>query len=111
MYATSGRHIGSASRLARSVVAMQLTKNGAYEPMWAREGLFYRESENMVLRRLEGGNFGGPQTIFEGHFERDPGANLASYDIDPSGRFFIMLKSAAQAREFRVVKNWGSELP
>lgn len=106
----SGRDEVYASRLDRAGEPMQLTKTGASEPMWAREGLFYRESERMVLRRLEGGNFGAPQTIFDGHFERDPGANLASYDIDPNGRFFIMLKSAAHPRELRVVKNWGSEL-
>ena len=43
----------------------------------------------------------------EGHFERDPGANLARYHVDPQGRFFIMLKSAVRPRELRVVRNWG----
>ena len=79
--------------------------------MWAREGLFYREGDNMILRPLDRGALGAPQVVFEGHFERDPGANLASYDVDPQGRFFIMLKSAVRPREIRVVKNWGSELP
>jgi Tol biopolymer transport system component len=107
----SGRDEVYASRLDRAGEAMQLTKNGASEPVWAREGLFYREGENMVLRALVGGKLGAPQMIFQGHFEQDPGANLASYDVDPEGRFFIMLKSAAQPRELRVVKNWGTELP
>lgn len=107
----SGRDEVYAARLDRGGGAIQLTQTGASEPVWAREGLFYREGETIVVRPLESGNLGAPQTIFEGHFERDPGANLASYDVDPAGRFFIMLKSAAQPREFRVVKNWGSELP
>jgi Tol biopolymer transport system component len=107
----SGRDEVYVARLDRAGEAMQLTQSGASEPVWAREGLFYREGEHMVLRPVERGNFGAPQLIFEGHFERDPGANLASYDVDPEGRFFVMLKSAAQPRELRVVKNWGSELP
>ena len=63
-----------------------------------------------MLRALESGSLGEPRVLFEGHFERDPGANLASYDVDPQGRFFIMLKSALQPRELRVVRNWGTEL-
>ena len=35
---------------------------------------------------------------------------LAAYDVDFQGRFFIMLKSALQPRELRVVKNWGTEV-
>ena len=88
-----------------------MTTLGATEPVWTREGLFYREGESMVLRAFVGGDPGEPRVLFEGHFERDPGSNLAAYDVDPQGRFFIMLKSASQPRELRVVKNWGSELP
>ena len=47
--------------------------------------------------------------MFEGHFERDPGANLAAYDVD-GRRNFIMLKSALISRELRIVQNWGTEL-
>jgi hypothetical protein len=64
----------------------------------------------MMLRALKAVTLGEPQAIFEGHFELDQGANLASYDVDPQGRFFIMLKNALQPRELRIVKNWGSEL-
>ena len=106
----SGRDEVYVARLDRAGEAMQVTKAGATEPVWAREGLFYREGERVMLRALESGSLGEPQALFEGHFERDPGANLASYDVDPQGRFFIMLKSALQPRELRVVKNWGSEL-
>jgi eukaryotic-like serine/threonine-protein kinase len=106
----SGRDEVYTARLDRTGETMQMTRTGATEPVWAREGLFYREGESVVLRALESGNLREPRALFEGHFERDPGANLASYDVDPQGRFFIMLKSALQARELRIVKNWGSEL-
>jgi serine/threonine-protein kinase len=106
----SGRDEVYVARLDRSAETMQMTRTGATEPVWAREGLFYRDGESVVLRALESGRFGEPRVLFEGHFERDPGANLASYDVDPEGRFFIMLKSAMQPRELRVVRNWGSEL-
>ena len=106
----SGRDEVYVARLDRAGDALQVTKAGATEPMWAREGLFYREGERVMLRALIRETLGEPQALFEGHFERDPGSNLASYDVDPQGRFFIMLKSALQPRELRVVKNWGTEL-
>jgi hypothetical protein len=106
----SGRDEVYVARLDRGDDAIQVTTGGATEPVWAREGLFYREGESIVLRVLEGRGLGEPRSLFEGHFERDPGSNLASYDVDPRGRFFIMLKSALQPRELRVVKYWGSEL-
>jgi Tol biopolymer transport system component len=108
---SSGRDEVYATRLDRPGDTLQVSKSGATEPVWGREGLFYREGEHMLLRTLDGASLGEPQSIFEGHFERDPGSNLASYDVDPQGRFFIMLKSASQPREVRVVKNWGTELP
>jgi hypothetical protein len=64
----------------------------------------------MMLRVLEKGALGEPRLIFEGHFERDPGSNLAAYDVDAQGRF-IMLKSALRPPEIRIVQNWGVELP
>jgi serine/threonine-protein kinase len=106
----SGRDEVYVARLDRAGEAVQMTQTGATEPVWTREGLFYREGESVVLRTLESGTLGEPHVLLEGHFERDPGANLASYDVDPQGRFFIMLKSALQPRELRVVKNWGTEL-
>ena len=87
-----------------------VTRLGASEPAWAREGLFYREGERMMLAPFVKGRPGVPQSLFEGHFERDPGANTAAYDVAADGRFFIMLKSASSPRELRIVRNWGTEL-
>jgi Tol biopolymer transport system component len=105
-----GRDEVYVARLDRAGEAMQVTRTGATEPVWTREGLFYREGGRMMLRAFDRGNLAEPLALFEGHFERDPGSNLASYDVDPRGRFFIMLKSAVQPGELRVVKNWGTEL-
>ena len=107
----SGRDEIYATPLYRNAETVQLTKTGATEPLWAREGVFYREGERMMLRTLAKGTLAEPRLLFEGHFERDPGSNLAAYDIDARGRFFIMLKSALQPSEIRVVQNWGTELP
>lgn len=107
----SGRDAVYVARLDRAGDAVRVSSGEATEPVWAREGLFYREGESLVLRAFAGESLGEPQALFEGHFERDPGSNLPAYDVDPQGRFFIMLKSARQPRELRVVRNWGSELP
>ncbi len=106
---SSGRDEIYATRLDRSGETLQLTSTGASEPLWTRDGLFYREGERMLLRPLEKGAPGEPRLVFEGHFERDPGSNLAAYDIDLQGRF-VMLKSAFKPREVRIVQNWGTEL-
>ena len=38
------------ARLDRAGETMQMTEAGATEPVWGREGLFYREGESLVLR-------------------------------------------------------------
>lgn len=106
----SGRDQIYATRLDRASNVLQLSTAGASEPVWTREGLFYREGERMMRRPVEKGEPGEPRLVFEGYFEHDPGSNLAAYDIDPQGRF-IMLKSALRPRELRIVQNWGGELP
>jgi hypothetical protein len=105
----SGRDEIYATRLDRASEAIRLTTGGASEPVWTREGLFYREREKMMVRAGEKGALGEPRLVFEGHFEHDPGSNLAAYDIDRQGRF-IMLKSALKPGEVRIVRNWGTEL-
>ena len=92
-----------------SMEAVQLTNNGASEPMWTSTGLFYREGNRMMRVILGSGPPGALQTVFEGEFERDPGANLAAYDVAPDGTF-VMLKTARVTREVRVVQHWGTEL-
>ena len=88
----------------------RVTTGGATEPVWSRLGLHYRQGDRMMFRPLHKGALGEPVVVFEGHFERDPGSNLAAYDVDPAGRYFIMLKSALKPRELSVVLNWRTEL-
>jgi hypothetical protein len=105
----SGRDEVYVKPLDESMAAVQLTSSGAVEPVWTREGLFYREGDAMMLADLRSGLPGTLRKVFEGDFERDPGANLAAYDVDSQGNF-IMLKSASQPRTLRIVMNWDSEL-
>lgn len=105
----SGRDEVFVKPLDGSMDALQMTSSGAAEPVWAREGLFYREADRMMLAVLDSGAPGTLREVFEGHFERDPGSNLAAYDVDRQGNF-IMLRSALMPREWRVVRNWGTEL-
>ncbi len=106
----SGRDQVYATRLDRPSEVRQMSSSGGSEPVWTREGLFYREGERMMARPMEKGEPAEPRLVFEGYFEHDPGSNLAAYDIDPQGRF-IMLKSALRPSELRIVQNWGGELP
>lgn len=89
---------------------VQLTSTGGIEPAWSREGLYYREGERMIFRPRAGNGLDDPRPLFEGSYERDPGSNAAAYDVDPLGRYFVMLKSASNPRELRVVVNWSTEL-
>jgi serine/threonine-protein kinase len=89
---------------------LAITSAGASEPVWTGDGLYYREGDRMMLVGFAAGRPGEPRALFEGHFERDPGANSAAYDVDPRNPAFIMLKSALAVREVRVVQNWGTEL-
>ena len=106
---SSGRDEVYMTRLDRDAETVQLTNTGATEPVWTVDGLVYREGDRMMLRALQKGVLAEPRLLFEGHFERDPGSNLAAYDVDRLGRF-IMLKSANKPREVRIVQNWASEL-
>jgi hypothetical protein len=88
----------------------QLTTTGGIEPVWTREGLFYRSGDRLMLVAWKDDTPMDAKEVLDGVFERDPGANLAAYDVDPKGQFFLMLKSASAPRELRITTNWGSEL-
>ena len=107
---SSGRDEIYVKRLSDASDAQPLTSSGAVEPVWSREGLFYREGDRLLLVEVKDGNLGEPREILDGRFERDPGANLAGYDVDSAGRFFIMLKSAVAPRQLRTVINWSTDL-
>jgi hypothetical protein len=93
----SGRDEVYVKKLDESSQAERITDKGGVEPVWGHEGLVYREGDRLVRAGT---------TLFEGRFERDPGANAAAYDVDPRGKFFVMLKSARRPKEIRLVTNW-----
>jgi hypothetical protein len=88
----------------------QLTSTGGIEPVWTTEGLFYRSGDRLMLVEWKDEKPAEATEVLEGVFERDPGANLAAYDVDPKGQFFLMLKSASAPRQLRIITNWGREL-
>ena len=70
----SGRDEVYVTPLDRSVEALQMTSGGATEPVWTREGLFYRAGRPDGAARARDRRPGDePRVMFEGHFERDPG--------------------------------------
>jgi serine/threonine-protein kinase len=81
--------------------ARQVSSAGGTEPVWSKAGLLYRERDRVLL---EG------KVLFEGRFEHDPAGNAANYDVDPKGRFLVMLKRGRYSGEMRLVKNWGTNL-
>jgi hypothetical protein len=81
--------------------ARQVSRAGGTEPVWSTAGLLYRERDRLLL---------DGKVLFEGRFEHDAAANAADYDVDPKGRFLVMLKRAGHPGELRLVKNWGREL-
>jgi Tol biopolymer transport system component len=89
--------------------ATRLTVTGGIEPVWTREGLFYRSGDSVMLAVWKDGKATATE-VLDGLFERDPGANVAAYDVDPAGHFLLMLKSASAPRQLRIVTNWGTEL-
>jgi serine/threonine-protein kinase len=97
-------------RLDAGADPKQLTTTGGIEPVWTREGLFYRSGDRLMLVAWKDDKPADATEVLDGVFERDPGANLAAYDVDPRGQFFLMLKSASAPKELRIVTNWGNEL-
>ena len=93
----SGRDEVYVKKLDGQPDAQRITANGGVEPVWSRDGLLYREGDRLIRAGT---------TMLEGRFEKDPGANAAAYDVDPRGKFFVMLKRARKPTEIRLVKNW-----
>jgi Tol biopolymer transport system component len=107
---TSGRDEIYVQRVDGASPPTQLTTTGGIEPAWTREGLFFRNGDSVMLIVWKDGKRADAREVLEGAFERDPGANLAAYDVDPAGRFFLMLKIASAPRQLRIVTNWSTEL-
>jgi len=97
----SGRDEVYVKTLDGSAEPRQISQHGGTEPVWAASGLFHREADRILRDGRE---------IFEGRYDRDQSANAAAYDVDPKGRFLLLLKPARKTSEIRVVTNWGTTL-
>jgi eukaryotic-like serine/threonine-protein kinase len=90
----------------------QVSAGGGAEPMWSQDGqeLFYRRADQMIavpIRTIPSFRVAPATRLFERTFERDPGDNLANFDVAPDGRHFVMLKRSDPPSDIRIILNWG----
>jgi serine/threonine protein kinase/Tol biopolymer transport system component len=87
-----------------------VSQAGKY-PVWNRNGkeLFYRDGNKMMAVNVSVRNgepvFSLPQLLFDQSYEFGTGQTTTNYDVSPDGQRFLMVKSAAGARELNVVLN------
>lgn len=96
-------------------VKYQISDKGGTEPVWNPKGheLFYQNGEKMMVVAIEtmpAFKPESPQLLFTGQFI--PNIYLQSYDYDPDGDRFLMIKSEGERtiNKINVVVNWFEEL-
>jgi len=101
-------------------VVRRVSDGGATAPVWAPDGseLFFRTDSGLLMAtslRLTGGiNVARPRELFRvtGRFRTS--GNAAAYDIERTGRRFIMVTEGAApapaAQQVNIVLNWSEEL-
>jgi eukaryotic-like serine/threonine-protein kinase len=88
----------------------QISMEGGEQPRWARGSgeIFYRNGTKMMsaLVQLQPVfRAAKPVELFDRRF--DHGAGVASYDVSPDGRTFLMIRSQYEnPTEIRVVISW-----
>jgi len=95
----------------------QISTEGGTEPIWSRDGkeLFYRNGDRMMavdISTKPSFSHGTPRLLFEGQYTVGP-LSIASYDVTPDGRHFVMLQSSDSspgATQIHVVQNWQAGL-
>ena len=94
--------------------AVQVSSDGATEPMWAPSGreLFFRAGPKMMAVdvTLDGSSarIGRPRMVFEGDYLAWATGN---YAVTADGKRFIMVRAAdANSRPLSVRLNWTTEL-
>jgi serine/threonine-protein kinase len=82
-----------------------ISTDGGREPIWSRDGseLFYRSGDRMMavpVTLAAEFSAGQPGLLFTGDFvSRSPGFNQY-YDVDPTGRRFLMIQTEPDAGEY-----------
>jgi hypothetical protein len=98
-----------------------VSNEGGTTPRWSRNGreLFYRNGDKMMavdIQTTPAFRAGAPKLLFEAHYfeGRGTGHFSASYDVEPDGKRFLMVKPAAEQNagsgQLHVVVNWYEEL-
>ena len=104
--------------LGRTGARWQVTTEGGEEPHWSADGqhLFYRSSNRLMTVPLEGGalfRYGSARPLFEAIYNSGI-ASGRSYDVDPKGGRFLLVRPADTdplPRAVRVTLNWPLDLP
>jgi serine/threonine-protein kinase len=92
----------------------QVSRSGGTEPAWSADGreLFYRDPQNLVSVSVQTTpTFAvlGSRALFrDAGYTHSP--DRASYDVHPSGQWFVMSRSLATKAELVLVLNWLSEV-
>ena len=89
-------------------VRVQVSVNGGGEPIWSPKGttLFYRSADRVMAAELGGAGLRVQRrdSLFSDVFNR--GGTRRNWDIFPSGREFLMLRTVGAATTVHVVLNW-----
>ena len=96
----------------------QVSAAGGQEPRWAPDGsaLYYQQADGLVRVPIEAGssfNHGKGQMIFSGAILPAVSDSGQTYDIDPKGGRFLMLRPATEGAptpDVHVIFNWFDEL-
>ena len=95
-------------------VGTRVSLTGGSEPVWSHDGseLFYRRGRDLfsVAVAEDSDETGKPRHLFAGRFLSDPGGNVPSYDVDPDGSRFLMLRPIERATTLQVLSHWQSEM-
>jgi Tol biopolymer transport system component len=95
----------------------QVSTEGGEEPRWARDGrtLYFRNGDTFLSAAVEirpSFQAATPRSLFNGIYNLRSNSGV-SYDVDPKGDRFIMIRPAEDTNapgQVQVVVNWFSEL-
>ena len=94
----------------------QVSSEGGEEPHWSPSGdeLYFRNDTLFMAARIPPGpvfQYSQPRVLFDGVFNLRAESGV-SYDVDPKGNRFVMIRLAGQdisTSSVRVIRNWSAE--
>jgi serine/threonine protein kinase/Tol biopolymer transport system component len=107
----TGRNEVYVRPIAGAGAEVQVTSDGATEPVWAKDGseLFYRTADYLMSARLTLAPklaVARRDSLFRDNYPRN--VELANYDVFPGGQQFVMIGEARAAALSRIIirTNW-----